>query len=249
MTFIPLSPRNGESVEYTDGSTVFEGYVVKPADLSQPAPGVILAHEWSGLNDAMKHAADRIAALGFVCFALDVYGKGVRGDQIGDNSHLMNPLMADRTLLRQRLLAGLDAALQVPLVDANCIAAVGYCFGGLCALDLARAAPPELKAVVSFHGGLQPPRIGTQSPISASILLLHGWDDPVVPPPDVLAVAKELTDAGADWQFNAYGHALHAFTFQGANFPERGIAYNEAADRRSWAAMQAFFAERFGARS
>ena len=248
MTFMSFSSRRGELVEYTDGSTVFEGYVAKPADLSKRAPGVILAHEWSGLNEAMKDAADRIAVLGFVCFALDVYGKGVRGDQTGDNSHLMNPLMADRRLLRQRLLAGLNAALQLPLVDSNCIAAVGYCFGGLCALDLARTASPELKAIVSFHGGLQPPQIGTQVPITASILLLHGWDDPVVPPQDVLAVAKELTDAGADWQLHAYGHALHAFTFQGANFPERGIAYNEAADRRSWAAMQAFFAELFGAR-
>jgi dienelactone hydrolase len=242
---IPPSLEN-ELVEYTDGVTVLEGYVARPADMTQDAPCVLLAHEWSGLNDAMRRTADRIAALGFVCFAMDVYGKGVRGDETGDNSHLMDPLMADRGLLRRRLLAGLSAAVQLPSVDSSRIAAVGYCFGGLCALDLARAAPPELRAAISFHGVLQPPRIEPRGRISASILLLHGWEDPVAPPADVLAIAKELTDAGADWQLHAYGHALHAFTFEGANLPERGIAFNEAADRRSWSAMKAFLAERFG---
>ena len=193
----------------------------------------------------MKGTADRIAALGFVCFAMDVYGKGLRGDELGDNSNLMNPLMADRGLLHRRLLAGLSTAVRQLRVDASRIAAVGYCFGGLCALDLARAAPPELRAVISVHGGLQPPQIGPQTPISASILLLHGWEDPVVPVADVLAIATELTDAGADWQLHAYGHARHAFTFMGANFPERGIVYDAKADRRSWHAMKAFLAEQF----
>lgn len=234
-----------ESVDYTDGSTVFEGYVARPADLTQDVPCVLLAHEWSGLNGAMNQIADRIAALGFVSFAVDVYGKGLRGDELGDNSHLMDPLMADRGLLRRRLLAGLSTAVRQPRVDASRIAAVGYCFGGLCALDLARAALPELRAVISVHGGLQPPRIGPQTHIGASILLLHGWEDPIVPAADVLAIATELTDAGADWQLHAYGHARHAFTFAGANFPERGIVYDAKADRRSWHAMKAFLAEQF----
>ncbi|MFJ4292802.1 dienelactone hydrolase family protein [Cupriavidus sp. NPDC089707] len=237
-------PLERKFVEYTDGRTVFEGYLATQTSLAPFAPCVVLAHEWSGLNEAMLRCADRIASLGYVCFATDVYGKGIRGDQLGDNSCLMNPLLSDRALLRQRLLAGLDAARALPGVDASRMAVVGYCFGGLCALDLARAAPPHLLAAVSVHGVLQPPRIGEQAAITASILLLHGWEDPVAPPGDVLGIAKELTEAGADWQLHAYGHARHAFTFEGASFPERGIVYDAAADRRSWAAMQAFLAER-----
>ncbi|MBO4119278.1 dienelactone hydrolase family protein [Cupriavidus gilardii] len=236
-------------VDYTDGTTTFEGYVARPAGLGPSAPCVLLAHEWSGLSEPIKRSADRLAALGYVCFAADVYGKGVRGDPMGDNSHLMEPMLADRALLRRRLLAGLDAAAAVPGVEPSRIAAVGYCFGGLCALDLARAAPPNLVAAVSIHGVLQPPQVTEQGQINASVLLLHGWEDPVAPPADVLAIAQELTDAGADWQLHAYGHARHAFTFAGANFPERGIIYDARADRRSWAAMKGFLAEALGVKA
>lgn len=230
-------------VDYTDGTTTFEGYLARPPGLGPSAPCVLLAHEWSGLSEPIKRSADRLAALGYVCFAADVYGKGVRGDPMGDNSHLMNPMLADRALLRRRLLAGLAAAAAVPGVEPSRIAAVGYCFGGLCALDLVRAAPPNLVAAVSIHGVLQPPRDTEQGRITASVLLLHGWEDPVAPPADVLGIASELTDAGADWQLHAYGHARHAFTFAGANFPERGIVYDARADRRSWGAMKGFLAE------
>lgn len=236
-------------VDYTDGTTTFEGYVARPAGLGSSAPCVLLAHEWSGLSEPIKRSADRLAALGYVCFAADVYGKGVRGDPLGDNSHLMDPMLADRALLRRRLLAGLDTAAAIPGVEASRIAAVGYCFGGLCVLDLARAAPRSLVAAVSIHGVLQPPRDAEQGPITASVLLLHGWEDPVAPPADVLAIARELTDAGADWQLHAYGHARHAFTFAGANFPERGIVYDPRADRRSWAAMKGFLAEALEAKA
>jgi dienelactone hydrolase len=106
------------------------------------------------------------------------------------------------------------------------VAALGYCFGGLCALDLARANPPELKGVISVHGVLTPPNPGEPAPIDASILILHGWEDPVAPPEDVLSLARELPRAGADWQIHAYGHARHAFTAEGLNFPERGLAYD-----------------------
>jgi dienelactone hydrolase len=180
---------------------------------------------------------------GYVGFALDAYGKGIRGSLAGDNSALMNPLMADRALLRSRLLAGFETAKQHQAVDGTRIAAIGYCFGGLCVLDLARAVPQNLKGVVSFHGNYKPPEIGKQPRISAKILILHGWEDPINPPPDVLAIARELTNAEADWQLHAYGHAQHSFTFIGANFPERGIVYNAAADRRSWASMRAFLEE------
>jgi len=223
---------------YTDGETRFEGYVVSPSKETFPRPCIVLAHDWSGLTDPTKRLAERYAGLGYVCFALDVYGRDVRGDPVGDNTHLMEPLMRDRTLLRRRLLAGYEAARQVPEGDAGRMAAIGYCFGGLCALDLARADPPDLQAAVSFHGGLQAPDLVERRKISASILMLHGWDDPIVPPADVLAATAEFTKAGADWQVHAYGHARHAFTFEDATFPERGIVYDPLADARSWAAMR-----------
>lgn len=238
-------PISSTRVDYTLDAQVFEGYVAQPETLREKRPGVVLMHDWSGLNQGIRAVADRVAGLGYVCFALDVYGKGVRGNETGDNSHLMNPMLADRALLRRRLLRGLQAATEQPLIDASRVAAIGYCFGGLCALDLARAAPPELRAAVSFHGVLNPPDLGEQRRIKASVLLLHGWNDPFAPPSDVLAIAAELTNASADWQLHAYGHARHAFTFAGANMPERGIVYDEAADRRSWLAMQHFLREVF----
>lgn len=232
-----------ELIDYTDGEEVFEAYVSIPNGIAGRSATVLLAHEWSGLNEGMRRVANRIAEIGYVCFAMDVYGKGIRGDQAGDNSHLMMPLIRDRRLLRQRLLAGLRAATQHPSVDPSRIAALGYCFGGLCALDLARAVPPELRSVVTFHAALSPPGIHPQKPMKASILVLHGWEDRFAPPDEVLAIARELTEAEADWQLHCYGHAMHAFTFEGINLPDRGLAYNANASRRSWNAMRAFLTE------
>jgi dienelactone hydrolase len=232
-------------VEYSDGETAFEGYVAQPAGGGK-RPAILVVHDWAGLHEGVRARADQVAGLGYTAFALDVYGKGVRGNTEGDNSHLMGPLLADRALLKKRLLAGLEAAKTHEAVDASKIGAMGYCFGGLCVLDMARAAAPGLKGVASFHGLFVPPNIGPQGKIGAKVLILHGWDDPMATPDSVVGVAKELTDAGADWQIHAYGHALHAFTAVGANAPERGIKYDAAADRRSWQAMENFFAEVLG---
>ncbi|MCW6512438.1 dienelactone hydrolase family protein [Lichenifustis flavocetrariae] len=237
---------HAQDVDYTDGETTFQGYLAVLRTVAEPRPCVVLSHDWSGLNNPTKCLAERYARLGYACFAVDVYGKGVRGDSLGDNSRLMSPLMGDRALLRRRLLAGFTAAIRLPGIDTTRTAAVGYCFGGLCALDLARAGPPDLKAVVSFHGGLGAPGLGEQGPIEPSILLLHGWEDPVVPVADVLDFAKEMTAAKADWQLHAYGHARHAFTFEEAKFPERGVVYDRKADERSWAAMRRHLAAAFG---
>ena len=190
--------------------------------------------------------AERCAGLGYVCFALDVYGKGARGDPVGDNAHLMGSLLNDRALRCRRLLAGYDAARKIAGVDDTRMAVTGYCFGGFCALELARAAPANLKAAISFHGGLWTPEDAGRGRIDASILLLHGWEDPFAPPSDVLAIAKELTEAGADWQLHAYGHAQHAFTFERANFPERGLLHDRKADERSWAAARVHLAAFLG---
>jgi dienelactone hydrolase len=162
-------------VDYSDGETVFEGYAAHDATAKGPRPAVLIGHDWSGQSDATRAVAERIARLGYVGFAVDAYGKGVRGSVTGDSSALMNPLMEDRALLRKRLLAGFEAAKRHKAVDATRIAAIGYCFGGLCVLDLARAVPTNLKGVVSFHGNYKPPGIGKQEAISAKVLILHGW--------------------------------------------------------------------------
>ena len=232
-------------VEYSDGETTFEGYVAQPAGGGKHAT-ILVVHDWAGLHEGVRARADQMASLGYTAYALDVYGKGVRGDVMGDNSHLMGPLLGDRALLKKRLLAGLEAAKAHEAVDASRIGAMGYCFGGLCVLDMARAGAAGLKGVASFHGIFMPPDIGPQGKIGAKVLILHGWEDPMATPDSVVGVAKELTDAGADWQIHAYGHAMHAFTAEGAHAPERGIKYDANADRRSWQAMENFFKEVLG---
>lgn len=229
--------------DYTDGETTLEGYWALGGDTTTKRPCVLVGHAWSGAGVHFNAIADDLAQKGFVALAFDVYGKGKRGAVDGDNSHLMNPLLEDRALLRRRLLAALKTAQDHPLVIADKIAVLGHCFGGLCALDLARANPPGLKGAISIHGLFNKPNLGPQGKIGASVLALHGWSDPLAPPPDVLGFAQEMTEAGADWQLHAYGHAMHAFSFVGADIPNLGIKYDEKAHRRSDKAIAGFLAE------
>jgi dienelactone hydrolase len=228
---------------YTDGDTICEGYVALPSGAG-PHPAVLIAHNWAGQTAADNGVADRLAGLGYIGIAIDVYGEGVRGDPMGDNSGLMGPWMADRAALQRRLLAAVTAAAAHAAVDADRIAIIGYCFGGLCALDVARSATQHIKAAVSFHGVYVPSGLAAL-PISAKVLVLHGWDDPMAPPAATVALADELTAAGADWQIHAYGGTMHAFTAPGANNPAGGIMYNADADRRSWQAMTNFLGDVF----
>ena len=228
--------------DYAAGDTTCEAYFAHAA-ADERRPAVLIAHQWAGQSEHERTVAEKLAGLGYVGVAADVYGKGRRGDATGDNSHLMNPLLEDRATLRARLLAAVDAARAHDAVDPERIAVIGYCFGGLCAIDVARANAPGVRGVVSLHGLFGPPNLGAQPEIKASVLVLHGWDDPLAPPKDVLALTEELTAAKADWQIHAYGHAMHSFTNPNAKFPERGILYNEKAARRSWAAVEAFLAE------
>ena len=153
----------------------------------------------------------------------------------------MTPFMKDRAMLLKRLKSGLATAMTMPIVDARRIAVMGFCFGGLCSLDMARA-DAEVRGVVSLHGLLKPSGL-TEPKIRARVLILHGYEDPMAPPEDVLAVAKEFTTAGADWQLHAYGQTVHAFTNPVANNRQAGMQYDEAADRRSWHALEEFLAE------
>jgi dienelactone hydrolase len=208
-------------------------------------PAVAVCHAWAGRDDFACASAARLAQLGYAGFAMDVYGKGVRGGSVAENQALMSPLVEDRARLRRRLQAGLDALSAQSPVDAGRMAAIGYCFGGLCVLDLARMGAP-LRAVVSFHGLLIPAPGLENAAIEASVLVLHGHDDPMVPPEQVLAFEGEMSAAGADWQLHAHGGALHAFTHPDARDPASGALYDEKADRRSWQAMRNFLDERLG---
>lgn len=223
----------------------FDLYIAEPANLPHPLPAIFIAHAWDGLNAPIEKIARRVARLGYVAVAVDAYGKGMRGNPLGDNSHLIDPLLKDRRGLRDRLQAGYAAIKDIDTVDATRIGAIGYCFGGLCTLDLARSVPPNLKGVVSFHGGLAGHTLKETRPIEAAILIEHGWDDPLAPPDDFFAFAREMDERNADWQAHVHGGALHAFTFEAANMPEKGLQYHEAAARRSWQSMITFFDEIF----
>lgn len=219
--------------DYSDDETVFEGYLSIDEGIIGRRPCVLIGHAWSGPSEHFNKIADELSNQGYVAIVFDVYGKGVRGSLEGDNSHLMNPLLENRSLLRKRLLAAFKVAQEHPLVLPEKIAVLGHCFGGLCALDLARSNPKGLKGAISIHGLLSNPNLDLDPKIEASILVLHGQEDPMVKDKDVSDFSKEMTLAQADWQIHVYGHAMHAFTFAGANIPEYGIKYNEKAHRRS----------------
>lgn len=232
---------------YHDGPVALDGYLVTDAPLER-RPVVLVAHAWAGQDDFARGKAEALAQLGYVGLAIDMYGEGRRGANPAENAALMQPFMDDRRLLRRRIHAAVHAAAQRPECDGERIAAIGFCFGGLCALDLARSALPGVRGVVSFHGLLSPPAVGEQERMWAKVLVVHGHEDPMAPPDHVLALATELTEAEADWQVHIHGHAMHAFTNPMANAPESGLRHDPAADRRSWTAMAAFLQECFEVR-
>lgn len=228
-------------MEYQDGTTLLEAYIAVK-DPKTPKPLVLIAHAWAGRDQFACDKAEQIAELGYVGFALDMFGKGKLGTNTEECSALIQPFITDRHLLKQRILAALKTASDLPYVDVDRIAAIGFCFGGLCVLDLARSGA-NINGVVSFHGLFDPPPKTER--ISAKVLALHGDADPMVPPNKVRALQEELTHAGADWQVHVYGNTSHAFTNPLANDTSLGLIYNKTAQQRSWIAMQNFLAEVF----
>jgi dienelactone hydrolase len=228
-------------IEYRDDETVLEGFLCHDEALPGPRPAVLICHAYGGRDEFVERKARRLAWQGYACFALDNYGKGVRGKTPEESSALMAPFMNDRRMLLRRLKAGLAAAQSMPMVDSKRIAIMGFCFGGLCALDLARA-DADIRGAVSFHGLLKPSGL-TEPKVRTKVLMMHGYDDPMAPPEDVLAIAGEFTTAGADWQLHAYGHTVHAFTNPVAHNRTGGLQYDEAADRRSWHTLEEFLGE------
>ena len=232
-------------VEYSDGDTVLEGYLAWDDAADRPRPGVMVSHAWAGRGDLEDGKARALAELGYTGFALNLYGKGVRGTSTEENAALMQPFLDNREMLQQRMRLSLNTMREQAEVDDQNVAAIGFCFGGLCVLDLARTGE-DLAGVISFHGLFPPPGNTAGNTIKAKVLALHGWDDPMAPPDQVLALAEELSGQGADWQLHAYGNTMHAFTNPEANDPSFGTVYSPAADARSWAAMKNFLQELFG---
>lgn len=223
----------------------FEGVFAHDDEVEAARPGVLICANVLGQKEADNHIAERLAGLGYVGFACDVFGQGKRAQRGPDMARYMNEMMDDRAQLRERLAASLAVLKDHPAVDARRTAAIGYCFGGLCVLDLARSGA-DLLGGVSFHGVFARPDYANVEPITAKLLVCHGWDDPLAPPDAVVGLATELTDAHADWQLHAYGHAGHAFTDESARDTGMpGFGYDENADRRSWAAMQGFLTKLF----
>ena len=234
---------NGADHDYKDGETTLQGYVSKPSG-DGSFPVVMIVHQWGGLGEYEKRRADMLADMGYLAFALDIYGKGVRpeGAARGQTSGMYK---GNRPLFRQRLMAGVNEAKTLSGADASNMAAIGYCFGGTGVLEMARAGA-EVKGVVSFHGGLDSPTPEDGANIQSKVLILHGADDPFVPEDDIKAFVEEMRAHNIDWQMVSYGNAVHSFTeVEAGNDNSRGAAYNENADRRSWDAMQTFLNELF----
>src|SRR5215210_6288347 len=220
-----------------------EGVLVARRD-SARRPGVILFPTVMGVSELELGFARQLVHLGYTGFVADLFGKQFRGSPRPIMSGELKRLRGDRASLRERLLAVLECVRKLDAVEENQIVAIGYCFGGQCALDLARSGA-DIAGVASFHGLFDPPGLPPQ-PIKAKVLAFHGWDDPMAPPEAVVALGKELTDARADWQLHAYGHVAHGFTNPGATGATPGIVYNELAAERSWTSLINFLEELFG---
>jgi dienelactone hydrolase len=234
-----------QTIEYKEGDTTLEGYLAYDTAGAAKKPGVLVVHDWTGLRETMKKKAEALAKLGYVAFAADIYGKGVRPTDPTEAGKTAGIYKNNRTLLRARATAGLNELEKQPNVDKSKIAAIGFCFGGTTVLELARSGA-DINGIVTFHGGLDSPHPEDGKNIKAKVLILHGADDPYVPADQVKAVESELTNAKVDWQLVKYSGAVHSFTIpEAGNDNSKGAAYNERADKRSWQAMRDFFNEIF----
>ena len=233
-----------QTITYSSESVTLEGYLAYDDKLTGKRPGVLVIHEWKGITAYEKMRVEQLASMGYVALAADIYGKGVRPATADEAARTASLYRGNRQLLRARAIAGLKTLKEFRYTDPSRVAAIGYCFGGTTVLELARANA-DVAGVVSFHGGLETPNPST-GPVKPKVLVLTGADDPHVPPAQLLAFQNEMRAGGADWQVNIYSGAVHSFTNPASgNNPASGAAYNEKADRRSFAAMKLFFDELF----
>lgn len=235
------------TVDYAQGSQKLQGVLFYDTDkvISGKTPAVLVYHAWMGIGEHEKNWARQLAELGYVAFAADIYGTGIRPSNPEQAGKQAGIYRNDRTLMRQRAQAGLKVLQNHPLVDTQKIAALGFCFGGGVALELARSGAP-VKGVISLHGNLDTPNPKDASQIKGKVLVLHGGDDPFVPDSMVQAFQQEMRQAKVNWQLTAYGGAVHAFTEPKAgNDPSKGAAYHPEAARKSWADSLRFLADVF----
>jgi dienelactone hydrolase len=244
-----------EKVTYQIDGKKFNGYWSFPVSKGQTPlqrPAVVIAHAWMGQDEFARHKADALAELGYIAFAADVYGEGKQAANKEEAIGLMTPLFVNRRELQKRIQGAYDFVRQHPGVDSTRIGAIGFCFGGLTVIELLRSGA-DVKGVVSFHGVLGN-RMGTivantvpvAKSIKGSLLILHGFEDPLVSKEDIADIQKELSDAKVDWQMNIYSHTKHAFTNPEAHDKELGLAFQALSSERAWWAMIHFFSERFG---
>ncbi|MBE7492322.1 MAG: dienelactone hydrolase family protein [Planctomycetes bacterium] len=231
---------------YKIGDDEFSGFVAAP-DAANPDkakyPGVLIVHNWMGEKEFERAKAKSLAMRGFVAFACDMYGKGVRPKNTDEARAEAGKLYGNPELLRQRITAALKVLKEQPNVDGSRCAAMGYCFGGSVCLELARSGA-EVAGVISLHGGLGTQKPATAETLKAKILVLHGADDPFVPQKDIDAFHKEMRDAKADWHMVYFGNSVHSFTEPAAgNDNSKGAAYNAKADARSWEMLKDFLSE------
>ena len=236
-----------EKVEYKEGANTLEGFIVydsAKASGAKKLPGLVIVHDWMGIGDYVKMRADQLAGLGYVAFVADIYGQGVHPKDAKEAASLAGKYKeGDRKVLRKRAEAAFNELKNHKNVDAANISAMGYCFGGTTVLEMARMGLP-LKGVLSFHGGLQSANTADAKNIKAKLLIMHGAIDPYVKVDEVLAFQKEMNEANVDYQFIVYSSAVHAFTEKHAGSDiKTGAAYNEIADKRSFAAMKTFLTE------
>ena len=240
-----------EYVDYKCGDTLCKGYFAFDPSSKTKRPAILIAHAWMGQDDFAREKAAYLTELGYVGFAADIFGEGKTANNPKDAAALMMPFFLNRKLLQERVNAAFETVKAHPLVDSERIGAIGFCFGGLTAIELLRSGAP-VKGVVSFHGVLgnamgdkKANTLPIAKNISGSLLILHGHDDPLVTLDDIVNIQTEFTTAGVDWQMHIYGHAVHAFTNPMLKDPKTGLAYNAKANERSWQSMRNFFEEIF----
>jgi len=235
-----------QTIAYTQGDAHLKGYLAYDDAVGPKRPGVLVVPEWWGLNDYAKSRTEQLAKLGYVAFAADMYGDGKTTTNPKEATPLAGPLLEDRGLMRARVNAAFDQLKARAEVDPAKIAAIGYCFGGTSALELARSGAPVL-GVVCFHGNLTTSAPDDAKNIKGRVLVLTGANDAFIPPEQRDAFAKEMADAKVNWEMDVYCDAVHAFTNPNAGmFGMVNVAYNKEADERSFARMCAFFNEIFG---
>jgi dienelactone hydrolase len=246
LSCLPLSALaelKTETITYQDGGTTLKGYLAYDDSITEKRPGVLVVHEWWGLNEYAKQRAEMIAELGYVAFAADMYGDDKVTEHAADAKGWMQQITSNVDAWRARAEAGLDVLKRQEQVDPDKLAAIGYCFGGATVMQLAYGGA-DLDGVVSFHGSMPPAPEGVK--IKPAVLAAHGYDDEFEPPERVAAFQKSLEAAGADWQLVIYGGAHHGFTNPNADeYGMENVEYNAKADRRSWELMQSFLSEVF----